>query len=123
MKKFFLVLSLLLSLGTFCACSNDEEESPSSCISGTIFIQDPSRPYVYFDNLKMPKDSKYSYIEVVAVLKDEFPVQNYHTGDIVDFEIVEVKESLPYWHVHVALYDYGDYADPARYLCSIKLCK
>ena len=25
MKKFFLVLSLLLSLGTFCACSNDDE--------------------------------------------------------------------------------------------------
>ncbi|MBQ9230191.1 MAG: hypothetical protein IJ190_03310 [Prevotella sp.] len=122
MKKFFLVLSLLLSLGTFYACSNDEEESPSSCISGTIFIQDPIRPYVYFNNLKMPKDSKYSYIKEVAVLTDEFPVQNYQTGDIVDFEIVEVKELLP--HVVLAMYDYNHYANYVdKYLCSIKLCK
>ena len=67
----------------------------------------------------MPKDSKYSYIEVVAVLKDEFPVQNYHTGDIVDFEIVEVKELIP----RIVLHLFTDVYDPDRYLCSIKLCK
>lgn len=54
MKKFFLVLSLLLSLGTFCACSNDEG-SPTlyntwileSYGNGSNDVQKESKGYIY----------------------------------------------------------------------------
>lgn len=138
-KKLFFILGVLLSLGMFFACSSDEEVSsvsPSpesgekkdsieseSCISGTIIIHEGDEGDENVDNnvfigyLTMPEGEKdkYNYIKTVVVPKDEFPFQYYQDGDIIDFNIVEVKSTFP--PIGPGLFT------PTAFLCSISLCK
>lgn len=138
-KKLFFILGVLLSLGMFFACSSDEEVSSvssspesgekkdsiesESCISGTIIIHEGDEGDENVDNnvfigyLTMPEGEKdkYNYIKTVVVPKDEFPFQYYQDGDIIDFNIVEVKSTFP--PIGTGLFT------PTAFLCSISLCK
>ena len=142
MKKVLLILGVLLSLGLFCACSSgDEADSTSlergdfssrseektdsteleSYISGTIRLFDHEElgKYVFVDELKMPEgDDKYSYLETVVVPKNEFPLQNYETGDVISFNIVEVLSEFPPFRDAM-----HSYSPSTQYLCSITLYK
>ena len=93
-----------------------------SYISGTIQLIDHEElgKYVFIDGLKMPEgDDKYSYIETVVVPKDEFPLQDYHSGDIISFVIVEVKSEFPNPFSDAM----HSYPPSTQYLCSIELCE
>jgi len=135
MKKVFFIIGVLLTLGMFCACSNDDEVNPTSSesdektdsnesktyISGTIRLFDHEElgKYVFIDELKMPEeDDTYSYIETVVVPKDEFPLQNYKAGDVISFNIVEVKWAFPMISDHM-----HSYPPSTQFLCSIILYK
>lgn len=114
MKKVVFMMSLLLTLGLFCACSNDDE---TSFISGSILLFDEEEidDYVFIGKLTMPEGSGYNYIKTVVIPKNEFPLQHYHEGEAIDFNIVEVKSQFPLIQTHLFT--------PTAYLCSIKLCK
>jgi hypothetical protein len=121
MRKLTIVLSLLLSLGLFYACSSDEEDTSEesiseSCISGTIVYEHDD--FVFVSGLKMPENDIYSYINTVVVSKDEFPFENYQIGDVIDFEIVDVNYAFPPFKD--TLHSYPPSTD---YLCSIKPCR
>lgn len=142
MKKVLWVLGMLLSLGFFSACSSDDEvysafsksdENSSesnektdstgvdSYICGTIQLIDHEElgKYVFINELRMPEgDDKYNYIETVVVPKDEFPLQNYKTGDTISFNIVEVLSEFPPFRDSM-----HSYPPSTEYLCSIKLYK
>ena len=93
-----------------------------SYISGTIQLIDHEElgKYVFIGGLKMPEgDDKFSYIETVVVPKDEFPLQDYHSGDIISFIIVEVKSEFPN-PFRDAMHSYPP---STQYLCSIELCE
>lgn len=135
-------MSVLLSVGLFCACSSGDETDSSplergdhssrseektdsteleSCISGTIRLFDHEElgKFVFIDELKMPEgDDKYSYIETVVVPKNEFPLQDYETGDVISFNIVEVKWAFPMFRDHL-----HSYPPSTQYVCSITLYK
>lgn len=141
MKKIILFLGVLLSLGVLSACSSDDEvystssknnsseseektdsTGTGSYICGTIQLIDHEElgKYVFIGGLKMPEgDDKFSYIETVVVPKDEFPLQDYHSGDIISFIIVEVKSEFPN-PFRDAMHSYPP---STQYLCSIELCE
>ena len=118
MKRIFYLLFLpilIFSIIGVVGCSNDEDVS---CITGTIYIpdQEVGEKYVFIMELKMPEgNANYSDIEHIVVPKDEFPLQNYQTGDVIDFNIVEVKSEYPP--------DPIGYVRHTVFLCSIKQCK
>ena len=122
-KRRFVYLSLLFTLVfSSMGCSNNEENNEvESCVSGTILIEpEESGQYVYIGELKMsPENEKYSYIETIVVPKDESPLQDYRKGDVIDFQILEVKSEFP--PIRDAMHSYP-FPYP-EYLCSIKLCK
>ena len=92
-----------------------------SYICGTIQLIDHEElgKYVFIGGLTMPEgDDKYSYIETVVVPKDEFPLQDYHSGDNIAFVIVEVKSEFPPFRDAM-----HSYSPSTQYLCSIKLYK
>ena len=125
-KTAFIIMAMLASLGLLSACSSDEEEkSPSSCISGTIIIDYEVDPdHLLIKDLEMPiGDNKYSFIKIVVVPIDEFPVQDYKTGDIIDFTIDEIKAPIPLMPMPSPDPISTSYTDTYKYLCSIKLCK
>ena len=84
---------LIFSIIGVVGCSNDDDVS---CITGTIYIPDQEERCVFIGDLHMPNGvDKYSYMETVVVEKDDFPLQKYQTGDVIDFNIVEVKSEYP----------------------------
>lgn len=97
MKKISYLLFLpilIISIIGVVGCSNDDDVS---CITGTIYIPNQEEERcVFIGELKIPNgEDKYSYIETVVVEKDDFPLQNYQSGDVIDFNIVEVKSEYP----------------------------
>ena len=137
MRKVIFVLGVLLSLGVFCACGSDDEVNSAfpdnkndektdstgleSYICGTIQLIDHEElgKYVFIGGLMMPEgDDNYSYIETVVVPKDEFPLQDYQSGDNISFVIVEVKSEFPPFRDAM-----HSYPPSTQYLCSIKLYK
>jgi hypothetical protein len=125
-KRLFIYLPLLYAMMfSSMGCSGDDENNEvKSCVSGTIYGIGPEGPgepgYVFIGEIKVPtNDEKYSYIEIVVVPKDEFPLQDYQEGDVIDFQILEVKSEFPPYrdHLHIDPYPYPEF------LCSIKLCK
>ena len=113
-------LLMIISAG----CSSDEKMDSTgveSYICGTIQLIDYEEfgKYVFIDGLEMPKgDDKYSYIKTVVVPKDEFPLQKYQTGDVIYFNIVEVKSEFPPFRDAM-----HSYPSSTEYLCSIELYK
>lgn len=109
-------LSLLVAVTelVFTACSNsDSDESDilaNYCISGKIVGDDEE--LVFIRDLNMP--ANYNYIKTVVVPKDEFPLQQYQPGDIIDFKIVSIKSSYPA--------DDQGFDKPTQYVCSIVRC-
>lgn len=142
MKRIAFFMSVLLSLSMFCACSSDDvvdstttnsgdsssendEKTDStkleSYICGTIqFINhEELGNYVFINELRMPEgEDNYNYIETVVVSKDEFPLQQYQTGDVIYFIIVEVKSEFPPFRDAM-----HSYPPSKEYLCSIELHK
>ena len=142
MRKVLFGLGVLLSLELFSACSSDDEVNSTpldnyeysskndektdstgleSYICGTIQLIDHEElgKYVFIGGLTMPEgDDKYSYIETVVVPKDEFPLQDYHSGDNISFIIVEVKSEFPPFRDAM-----HSYPPSTQYLCSIELYK
>lgn len=78
-----------------------------------LFTCDKTIPSYYV--LSDKGNANYSDIEHIVVPKDEFPLQNYQTGDVIDFNIVEVKSEYPP--------DPIGYVRHTVFLCSIKQCK
>jgi len=122
MKRALFVLGMLLTFGLFCACSSDDEvyTEAESCISGTIILyegEEEPDDCVFIGYLTMPErvKDKYNRIKTVVIPKDEFPLQDYQDGDIIDFNIVEVKSSYP--EIQIGVFP------PTAFLCSISLCK
>ena len=119
MKNKIYLLGVLLSVVMVSACSDNTEEE--SYICGTIQLIDYEalEKYVFIGELKMPKgNDKYSHIKTVVVPKDEFPLRDYHTGDIIYFTIVKVESEFPPFRdaMHI-------YPPSTQYLCSVKLHK
>ena len=119
MKKVCLFLSLLLTMGLLCGCSNDESEQESKDtivpISGTIhFSTQEGEECVFIENLNMPKGYEYKYIETVVVPLKDFPFQNYAEGDVITFVIVKVESEYPINQgIHNGLYR------ATSFMCSI----
>ena len=112
----FLPLLLLMAGAMFVAsCSSDDD----MCITGTIHLYDPNGLVVFIGELNIPEGcDQYSDIKTVVVSKDEFPIQHYQDGDVIDFNIVEVQYRFPpiqdAFHI---------YPPSASYMCSIKQCE
>ena len=131
---FMMVLLAMAAVGV-CGCDSDSEVNTTTSISdestdsvglesyicGTIqlFNHEELGKYVFIDKLIMPKgDDKYSFIKTVVVPKDEFPLLNYHTGDIIHFIIVEVESEFP--PIRDAMHSYPP---STEFLCKIEIYK
>ena len=122
---------------TACSSDKEDEEYPTSsertnkvdaneivnyadiCFSGRIALIEHEElgKYVFIGELISPEEIDNFYIKTIVVPKDEFPLQKYKNGDIITFNIIEIKYSFPL--IHPALYTYPS---PSQFLCSIKLC-
>lgn len=121
MKKTLFVLMCFLLTIISAGCSNDEDSNTpnnesDSCISGTIIYNEEIDNIVLIKELNIPEGNyKYKNLGAIIIPKDEFPFQQYHTGDIISFKIVEVRYTFPFNH--------EEFDKPIYYICSIKLCK
>ena len=98
----FLPLLLLVAGAVFVAsCSSDDDsaikESEGMSLSGTIYLlNDDKYVFIGIGGLFFPNETgNYRYIETVVIPKDEFPLEQYQSGDNICFSIVGVKSTYP----------------------------
>ena len=92
------VLFPLFLLACMMLTGCDSSDNFQTCITGTVRLieHEGLTEYVFIEDLEFPShDTTYDYIEMIVVPKEEFPSQDYQSGDIISFTIKEIISPFP----------------------------
>ncbi len=122
MKKLLFMMSVLLSLGMFCACSDSDDRGIEGCFSARITEARDDADKVKAVITLVP-ETLYDYdsqppIHIgisIYLLKSDLSGKGFQIGDIVDFEIIRY-EMIP-------LPEDRPMNTTPDYFCRVKPCK